>query len=283
MFGFRKKQMEFPADENGDVLRLMQENGYDLSKPRVIEFCFAFPQRNQADQFAGIVDDKDLTVSISVYEERNMWQAIVSKHMLPNYAEITDLEKTLSIKAESVGGEADGWGSFQVGKKRETIMSQMLESLFRLLKYWKKSSPNETTAEQWLISEKLHEGFPLFLRRAAKLNYDDIASLYSKLIVITHHLSKVKPNGLPPEEYNYSLAEFDYYVMSYLKSQSQGLTVLVETFAGNRVYYCYAVDNFSLDVMKNDIETKYPGNNIEWTEKRDTDANFIRQYAKEWF
>ena len=51
---------QFPDDENGDVLREMYARGDDLSQPRMVDFCFAFPGRRQALAFAEIVDDVTL-------------------------------------------------------------------------------------------------------------------------------------------------------------------------------------------------------------------------------
>jgi hypothetical protein len=109
--------MIFPDDENGDVLRRMQDHGDDLSKPRIVDFCFAFPERKQALEFAAIVDEREYEVCISHYDEREMWQAIVKHYMVPTHAAITALEVDLSRRAQSAGGEADGWGCMQVDKK----------------------------------------------------------------------------------------------------------------------------------------------------------------------
>ena len=110
-------RLEFPDDTNGDVLRRMQSSGDDLAQPRMIDFCFAFPERRQALAFAEVVDNRELEVCISYYDEREMWQAIVKRYMVPTHADITAVESALSDRAESVGGEADGWGCFQVDRK----------------------------------------------------------------------------------------------------------------------------------------------------------------------
>src|SRR5262245_30815365 len=99
---------KFPDDENGDVLRQMFEQGDDLSQPRIIDFCFAFSERSQALAFAAAVDERDLEVCISFYEERDGWQAIVKRYMIPTHADITALELSLTRRAVAAGGEADG-------------------------------------------------------------------------------------------------------------------------------------------------------------------------------
>ena len=110
---------QIPNDENGDVLRRMLGNGDDLSKPRMIDFCYVFPERRQVLAFAELVNGRELEVCISYNEERHMWDAIVKRYMVPTHQGITAFELTLASQAESVGGEADGWGCFvQKDKKR---------------------------------------------------------------------------------------------------------------------------------------------------------------------
>ena len=82
----------------------------------MVDFCFAFPERRQALAFAEIVDDRNLEVCIAYYEEREMWQAIVKCHMIPTHEDITAWESALPARAESVGGEPDGWGCMQVDR-----------------------------------------------------------------------------------------------------------------------------------------------------------------------
>jgi len=103
-----------PDDENGAVLKRMREGGDSLQKPRSIDFCFAFAEREQAIAFARAVPEEDLEVCISRYEERAMWQVIIKKFMAPEHSAIGSLESELSSRAHSVGGEADGWGCMRI-------------------------------------------------------------------------------------------------------------------------------------------------------------------------
>ena len=82
-------QPDFPNDENGDVFRRMIRDGDDLSKPRMIDFCQIFPERRQALAFADLVEDKQLEVCISYYEEPEMWQVTVKRYMIPTYENVT--------------------------------------------------------------------------------------------------------------------------------------------------------------------------------------------------
>lgn len=112
-----KRKPKFPDDENGEVLKRMYDDGDDLSQPRIIDFCFAFPERQQALAFAEVVDDPDLEVCISYYKEREMWQTIVKCYMVPTHKDITAVETTLASCAQTLSGEAEGWGCMQVDRE----------------------------------------------------------------------------------------------------------------------------------------------------------------------
>lgn len=113
----RPSMNTFPNDENGDVVRRMQESGDDLSQPRDIEFQFVFGIEQKAKDFAlQVRSTYSLTAEPSRYEERKIWQTTVMKHMLPTHHDISALEQSLTQLAQVYGGQADGWGCFQVDK-----------------------------------------------------------------------------------------------------------------------------------------------------------------------
>lgn len=94
----------------------MHEMGDDLDAPRVVEFHFVFPERIQSLKFIEAVDDRELAVCVSYYEEQNMWQTTVTRFMVPTHGDITGTELFLTEKARAVGGEPDGWGCMSVKK-----------------------------------------------------------------------------------------------------------------------------------------------------------------------
>ena len=111
-------QPEFPNDLNGDVLRRMYAGGDDLTQPRMIDYCFIFPDRQQALAFARAVDDENSVVCISLSKYRKVWQVIVQRFMIPEHAHIAAIEAELGGKAGDEGGKADGWGCIRVNPKR---------------------------------------------------------------------------------------------------------------------------------------------------------------------
>jgi hypothetical protein len=102
---------DFPADETGELLRLIQEQGDDLAVARDIDFFLIFDSREQATAFASQADlGPEFRVSTARYEKTSKWQASLTVHMAPVYAEIVMLEKQVARLGREHGGQPDGWG-----------------------------------------------------------------------------------------------------------------------------------------------------------------------------
>ncbi len=104
----------FPEDENGDVLRLMESNGDNLDVARNIDFEHIFTTTESALAFAACALNQTDTVSINWYEEERSWNVQVTRHMVPTHHAIGALEESLHKMAQLYGGKADGWGCMQV-------------------------------------------------------------------------------------------------------------------------------------------------------------------------
>jgi hypothetical protein len=136
------------------------------------------------------------------------------------------------------------------------------------------------TPAPWLTGEREYEGFPLLLRHPAGLDYD---LLPAKWLAVTHLLDRTLPNGLPEPDYNDTLADFDDDVCRYLSTLDQGKIVLIETFGHQRSYYAYCASDVSLETVKEYFANRYPNFRLEYFEKNDPNAAFIRKYAAELF
>lgn len=111
--------MNYPDDENGDVLRRMQADGDDLSRARDINFSVVFPNEVAAENFARHFKNTGykVTVEFSQVEANHPWDATVLKHMVPSHSAITEFENELQEIAKGLDGYNDGWGCFsQPGK-----------------------------------------------------------------------------------------------------------------------------------------------------------------------
>lgn len=104
----------FPADDNGDVLWQMQEDGDDLTEVHEIEFTLAFQDKQQAEQCALHLLHEEQRVSLheddNDEKQSSEWIVVVYIHMEPEYQDIVDLEQWFSKIAEQYQGEYDGWG-----------------------------------------------------------------------------------------------------------------------------------------------------------------------------
>ena len=112
--------MLFPDDENGDVLRRMERNGDDLTKPRDIDFTVVFADDISANHFARHFKDLGLGTSVKFSEtvKELPWDVRVVKNMVPLHNEIGEFEKELELFASPLGGRNDGWGCFSVVRKQ---------------------------------------------------------------------------------------------------------------------------------------------------------------------
>lgn len=118
--------MEIPDDDNGRVLRRFIESGDDLTKPRIVEFFHIFPSRTQALGFAADCPEKEYTIEISYFEERDCWDVTVSRFTRPTHSEVTRIEADFAARAEAHGGAADGWQAQALRKNERRIGSPWL-------------------------------------------------------------------------------------------------------------------------------------------------------------
>ena len=110
---------DFPADENGNVLRLMVAHGDDLSRARIVDFGHLLPDEASARRMAAAAEQLGFAVQFEPLEDdegpvagqrSGEWDVTCSREMVPTHAGITATERQLDALARSFGGRADGWG-----------------------------------------------------------------------------------------------------------------------------------------------------------------------------
>ena len=138
---------------------------------------------------------------------------------------------------------------------------------------------NTTKKEmKWLTTETKYEGFPLYLRLPDYKNVWSYKDKYSNLFCITHKLEKVKDNGLPESDYNLSLIDFDGDLSDLFDNDKEGITILIETFGGERNYWYYISSKVDYESKVDNISKKFPSNKIETNFRDDKDWGFIKKY-----
>jgi Regulator of ribonuclease activity B len=105
--------MEFPYDENGDVLRQLCEAGMDMSAEHDIDFWHLFDDQEDAEEMVRRVGTMGIQARTRENRKSSGWdvQCIVS--MVPTHAAITQMERKLAEIADDCGGHPQGWGVLQ--------------------------------------------------------------------------------------------------------------------------------------------------------------------------
>jgi hypothetical protein len=135
--------------------------------------------------------------------------------------------------------------------------------------------------QSWKTKQLSREGLPLFIRYPEKLDLDSLGTQFPTLAVITHHLSKIDPNGVPDADYNDGLFQFDKDIRTAFESSNLGVTVIIETFGGKRHYYIYVVPETDFVHNLSKLEKSYPNERLSWSSHADPEWSFLKKYLKE--
>ena len=135
-----------------------------------------------------------------------------------------------------------------------------------------------SSEEPWKTREMTHEGFPLLLRCPLLIPYE-LQPQFPRLVALTHLLDEVTSAGLPVRTYNDRLGDFDHAAIQTFNRQDEGVTVLVETFAGKRTYYAYVALDFDVGAAVERLTATFPNVRLEHLVRENADWRFIRRYA----
>jgi 4-hydroxyphenylpyruvate dioxygenase-like putative hemolysin len=95
----------------------------------------------------------------------------------------------------------------------------------------------------WLTTMREYNGQPMAIRLRPIPATESARETCGHLLVITQEMAHVRADGMPEPDYNDSLFQFDGELIREL--ECNGLVVLVETYAGKRIYYAYVIDEVS--------------------------------------
>ncbi len=111
--------IDFPPDQNGYILSQMQGSGDDLSVARDIDFSLLFADQASAEAFCGIMEEEGYEADFGPWESQGpddentgKWDVQITRHMVPEHADISSFELELQVLAMPFGGKTDGWGCF---------------------------------------------------------------------------------------------------------------------------------------------------------------------------
>lgn len=134
----------------------------------------------------------------------------------------------------------------------------------------------------WKTKQTTNEDLPLLLRYLTNLDFGAKSLEFPELILITQHLAEVSDNGLPEPDYNDKLCDFDKAIQEAFEITKVGMTVLIETFAGKRNYYIYAIQDADVAKILSNVLQQHPAHEITWSIHPDSTWSFIQKYASQY-
>jgi hypothetical protein len=107
--------MQFPDDDNGEMLKAMAEAGIDLSKALEVDFFLVFDEQRDAESALEALSQSDLEGELELVfdDEIAKWELIVAINMVPAYEALVAKETELNTFAAEFDGMTDGWGVMQ--------------------------------------------------------------------------------------------------------------------------------------------------------------------------
>ena len=107
--------MQFPEDDNGQMLAAMADAGIDLTKSIEVDFFLVFDDQRDAESALEALSQTDIQgeLELNFDEENTKWEVIVCLQMVPEYAALVGKETELNSFAQEFDGISDGWGVMQ--------------------------------------------------------------------------------------------------------------------------------------------------------------------------
>ncbi len=104
--------MQFPADDNGQMLAEMAAAGVDLSQVHPVDFFILFEQQNDAERFAKEIAGDELApqTKLGRCPDTGVWEVLTTVKMVPEHTLLGQTEQYLESIANQYNGYGDGWG-----------------------------------------------------------------------------------------------------------------------------------------------------------------------------
>lgn len=104
--------MQFPNDDNGQLLAEMADAGMDLSTFHTVDFFILFEQKSQAQNFVDAIAEDELAPETKLQQcnDTGVWEVVTSVKMVPVHELLGQTEQYLESIANAHDGYGDGWG-----------------------------------------------------------------------------------------------------------------------------------------------------------------------------
>lgn len=102
--------MSFPDDVDGDVLRRLELDGFDFSKPHEVEFCVDFESWPPSQKAIEILCSKFGSVEVIEPDEEDEGYIIVKVKAEVTHSFVVHYQDEISLIVGSEGGVCESWG-----------------------------------------------------------------------------------------------------------------------------------------------------------------------------
>ncbi|MBQ4831662.1 ribonuclease E inhibitor RraB [Pseudoalteromonas sp. MMG010] len=104
--------MQFPDDDNGQLLAEIAQAGVDLTQMHQIDFYILFEQQDDAKKFAKdiVLDALVQHAEVEKCKDTGVWEVITQVKMVPQHTLLGQAEQYLESIANNANGYGDGWG-----------------------------------------------------------------------------------------------------------------------------------------------------------------------------
>ncbi|MCG9759318.1 ribonuclease E inhibitor RraB [Pseudoalteromonas sp. Isolate6] len=104
--------MQFPNDDNGELLAEIAAAGVDLTQMQNIDFYILFEQADDAKRFISAIGKDELAPRTQLQQcpDTGVWEVITTVTMVPMHELLSQTEQYLESIANGYEGYGDGWG-----------------------------------------------------------------------------------------------------------------------------------------------------------------------------
>ncbi|MFC3032205.1 ribonuclease E inhibitor RraB [Pseudoalteromonas fenneropenaei] len=104
--------MQFPNDDNGQLLAEMAAEGIDLTQVHPVDFFILFEQKPQAEAFIKHMQSDELAPQMILQKcpDTGVWEVKTTVAMVPEHTLLGQTEQYLESIADGHDGYGDGWG-----------------------------------------------------------------------------------------------------------------------------------------------------------------------------
>lgn len=100
----------FPRDVDGDVLRQMQDRGFDFTRQRDIDFNIDFDSWPPLPEAIAWLKSQYPSVAIYEPEDEAPGDVVVQVHGFVTYDLVVQTQATISNAMSAFGGRCEAWG-----------------------------------------------------------------------------------------------------------------------------------------------------------------------------